>query len=565
MSNGDFMKMKIFIILIVAAMLVVPLYFAFADDAAVLPYTFPILHLTADNHPFDMERTEWHGGTLTLSNTTRNRRFYDAAVQIRGRGNATWWRGFDKKPLRIRFEQPRHLLGAAYAHSDWILLANHFDASLMRNRTAFYLSNLLSGLDFQHTSHFVHVYINGAYKGVYELTDERSIGPGRLPLTIHADPTVSEYFIELDRHVTNWLAHANTEGIDYFLIDDVPYNLRLPRLNERNGHFEYAYAFIKNAKKIIHTHDYVQIKKIIDIPSFIDFYIINELMKNADIDFSSLFMSIRGQGENRRLFFGPVWDFDYSSANTLDPEPSGFFVGENNVWMRELLATPEIFTRVVSRWNEIKDVEIAQTLAHIESISRQYINEFLRNFEQHNILGTAMSPSPYRVWAIDCFENHVYFLLYWLQHRITWLDAFFNGYVIEYTPLFPFHTQEAALEYFHYFQFIKATAVTLTVDAVVVKPDNLFFIFNNRVYISTMDVNSIFAVNIEFNPEKGFFTINNNKLYENIYVLNIMEHRMEPATPHDTELFLPLRTVTDFLGYGISFCSATRTVFVTTN
>ena len=50
----------------------------------------------------------------------------------------------------------------------------------------------------------------------------------------------------------------------------------------------------------------------IDVDSFIDFYLIQELFMNIDLDYSSVYM-YKPVGE--KLKFGPVWDFDLSSGN----------------------------------------------------------------------------------------------------------------------------------------------------------------------------------------------------------------------------------------------------------
>ncbi|MCL2603761.1 MAG: CotH kinase family protein [Defluviitaleaceae bacterium] len=105
------------------------------------PRHFRSLHLTTYQCPFDIERTLWHDAYLTLEGA-----FEEEGVRLRGRGNTTWWLGEDKRPLRLRFNEPVFLLGSDYAARDWILLSNHFDYSLLRNYGALTLSRLL-GLD----------------------------------------------------------------------------------------------------------------------------------------------------------------------------------------------------------------------------------------------------------------------------------------------------------------------------------------------------------------------------------------------------------------------------------
>ncbi|MCL1787612.1 MAG: CotH kinase family protein, partial [Defluviitaleaceae bacterium] len=192
---------------------------------------FPSLFLTAPLHPFEQTRTQRQNGSLTLVSDTAAFNFTNENISVRGRGNTTWNYGGEKLPLRIRFDAPRTFLDSDYAHREWILLANHFDRSLLRNHGAFYLSGLLGGMPWTPFSRFVHLYINGEYYGVYELTEERDIAPGRVDIAFDQDPAVSEYFFELNGHMVGWRAVEFEEGVDYFMVLDRAYQLRWPTAN----------------------------------------------------------------------------------------------------------------------------------------------------------------------------------------------------------------------------------------------------------------------------------------------------------------------------------------------
>jgi len=424
---------KLIIIMVVSILSSALLLFIFQDmlTGANTHDTFPSLHLTSTLHPFEAERTDWHPGSLTLRGTSAEWAFNEEDVRIRGRGNSTWVHGYDKRPLRLRFPEARHLMGSDYPHRDWILLANHFDKTLLRNHTAFYLGRALGSMDFVPMSQFVHLYINGEYMGVYELTDERNVAPGRADLAFDPDPAISEYFLQLDAHILR--AEYIPEDDHVFIVNERAYELRWPGSNMlMDAHLDYANAYISAVSHAIRAHDWNAITALIDVPSFIDFYIIHEWIKDVDTGFSSQFMQIKGQGENRRLHMGPIWDFDQTSGNVLAvANPEGLYAAIHCYWFWYLMGMPEFSSLVAQRWNEIMPNQIADTISNIRYMSTQFENDFLRNFERHNLL----SEDNYREWSwvlrdeireMRSFDGQINYLIEWLETRTLWLDDYFN-------------------------------------------------------------------------------------------------------------------------------------------
>jgi len=88
---------------------------------------------------------------------------------------------------------------------------------------------------------------------------------------------------------------------------------------------------------------------------------------------------------------------------------------------------PEFFDAVASRWDEIVDVQIAQTLDQIIYLSTTYHHAFERNFERHPIMGEHIWNDPAHILEIEDFQGQVDFLLDWLEARIEWLSAFFES------------------------------------------------------------------------------------------------------------------------------------------
>mgnify|MGYP003327617151 FL=1 len=68
-------------------------------------------------------------------------------VNIRGRGNSTWWGGYFemvKKPYQIRFDEKQEVLGMP-GDKRWVLLAEFFDKSLVRNKISYDMGLALIG------------------------------------------------------------------------------------------------------------------------------------------------------------------------------------------------------------------------------------------------------------------------------------------------------------------------------------------------------------------------------------------------------------------------------------
>jgi len=408
------------------------------DEMVYLKADFPSLHINIPLHPFEQERGDWQrGGLLAMEGTSPELAFYDVPVRIRGRGNTTWNYGPDKRPLRIRFEEAQTILDSPYAHRDWVLLANHFDRSLLRNHGAKYLSRLLTGMHWNAFGRFVHLYINGEYYGVYELIDERSVEPGRVNLTAHEDPQNSEYFLELNGHTIGWRRHDFVYGEDFFIVTDRAYELRFPSgAMASDAHFLYARNHVQRVSDAIRTHNWRDITNLIGLASFVDFYIVQELFKNADIGAFGVFMQISGQGEDRRLYLGPVWDFDQSSGNNEFIEnPRGRFAVRENYWFNYLMNIPAFKEAVTLRWDEIKYTYIPQMLERIMYLATTYEHAFERNFERHPyVMGDIFEWNwvhSYATAEIDTFMGQVEFLIDFLEQRMEWMDDFFHDRLVD--------------------------------------------------------------------------------------------------------------------------------------
>ena len=436
-----------------------PVVFTHPTDPTPWPNDFYTLDITTlgSDEPFTI-RTLWIDSLLTLTDPTGDIAFQEAAGRIRGRGRTSWSNQYlrEKRPLRVRFdgsgaERLRHMAGSPHAARNWILRSMHQDKSLLRDYSAFYLGNLLPGMYWSPFATFVHLYVNGEYMGVYMLTDERDTGEGRAQLTADADPALSEYLFEMD-----WRLYRNdaVEGVDYVRVNTHPdgpregddhspssaragalqrdhlYEVRYPNDDVLTpAHMDYVRDMITAAGLALRAGDMAEIERLIDIDSLIDFYLVQELFQNVDAGFSSMFYQIMGQGEDRRIVLGPLWDFDVAAGNAdwlNNQTPYELYVNRRWYWGQALHNTPELRARMVQRWNRYFVPATHHMLAHIQAVATHYEASFERNFERFPIMGVYVWPNPPHVVEIDTFMGQVDYLVDFLTRRLNYLNEYFN-------------------------------------------------------------------------------------------------------------------------------------------
>jgi len=473
-----------------------------------------------------LSRYDWRNATFTMEASNGDYSFNDVGGRLRGRGNSTWnvsattvpttaqrtlidagqinpnfrnhWDSsrnpasarMQKWPFRIRFDEPRSMLGSTSTSTDWSFIANHSDYTQLRNESAKMLSRSLTGMDWQTRSRFVHVYWNGEYRGLYWMAEQLEVSnyyntrqqdrvTGRVPLRYDPDPAYSEYFIELDlradRLNTNVLAHHETdfrlspefqqaprEGVDYLRVGGRLYDIRFPDDTREAGigrsgqsferrwntpeHVNYLRRFITEVDNAIISRNWNRINQWIDINSFIDYYLVHEFFKNMDSGGLSVHKTIRGIGSERRMHLGPIWDFDLSAGNT-DPSPSwgsinqwnarggyshrGIWPGYINRWFRHLLGVPQFFRLAGERFAEIRDNQIQDMMDGILEFATENVMHFERNFIRWpNMLGQRTWAQSPEIVALGSGEGawmrNVEHLINWFDLRRDWMSDWFE-------------------------------------------------------------------------------------------------------------------------------------------
>lgn len=146
-----------------------------ADTIAEEPEYYsnlPVIYIDTENHQTVDSKDIYINATAKIygNDSMINMMLYEGSIQIRGRGNSTWM--VAKKPYKIKLETKTDLFGKG-KNKHWVLLANYYDQSLMRNMLALEFAKKMGFTAPEFES--VDLVMNGIYVGNYLLCNQVEI------------------------------------------------------------------------------------------------------------------------------------------------------------------------------------------------------------------------------------------------------------------------------------------------------------------------------------------------------------------------------------------------------
>ncbi len=350
-----------------------------------------------------------------------------AIIHVRGHSS----RHFDKASYKIKLvtsegkNNLQSVMGMP-AHSDWVLHGPFLDKTLLRN----YLFYNLAGemMDYAPNVRFCEVMINGSYEGVYVMTESIDAGEdgARLPLSVsRKDETYTGYLLRLDRRdaedINNFTEYSlrmdSTLGVN--IVFPGEQNLTETLKKEITSDFS-------DFEKSIYSYDFddsdLGYEKLIDVDSFVDYFLINELSCNYDA--GSLSTYIYKLPDNK--FRMCVWDFNNSCDNYQEAATSEYeFRLNDGLWYWMLLKDKYFSQRIVDRYYELRksyfsdeylDSYIDDVIAYLgDAVDRNY-ERWGYSFESNSGL---LIPSSRN---LHCYEESVEQLREFLHKRTSFMD-----------------------------------------------------------------------------------------------------------------------------------------------
>ena len=336
--------------------------------------------------------------SISLTNTTAEYAFASKPAGIRVRGNTT--SRYVKKPYRIKFDKKISLFGSEYKYKSWCLLALYQDFSDIKDYTAFKISKNVNPEKFAPSTNHIEVYMNGEFLGLYLLTDQVDEKEGHMGVEAEFDANATEvpFVAQIDKNI----AEDGVEGVDYFRLpmdiyksEDMYFDIQYPGPEERYTAAQFNY--IKNYLTTVHNLIFkpnltkAEFEEYVDLDAFIDFFLIQETMGQAEINNKSVKMSKAVGG---KLVMGPVWDFDWAAGGPMrqnsgmnDTDFPYSVYGWNsacNWWTALIGSRPDtpgfdwFRSAARARWNVIKPI-VESTLKEVESYKSTIKAAALRN------------------------------------------------------------------------------------------------------------------------------------------------------------------------------------------
>ena len=248
---------------------------------------------------------------------------YDGAIKIEVRGSSSAL--LDKKQYAFT---PYDDLGEKInvsildmpKENDWILNGLAYDDSYIRDYISYKLSNLTG--NYASRGRYCEVVLNGDFQGIYVLQEKLKADDSRIDINkiketqLTLPKLTGGYITKTDKiegsDTAAW-SMDNYLGYQSNFVHEHPKPTTVqPEQNEYiKGQFESLQEKVTAPSDSSITNGY---PSVIDIPSFVDFMLLNEFASNADAyEFSTFFHKDR----NGKLRAGPIWDFNLTYGNDL--------------------------------------------------------------------------------------------------------------------------------------------------------------------------------------------------------------------------------------------------------
>ncbi len=346
---------------------------------------------------------------------------FSGSGKIRGRGNSTWlW--YDKKPYRLKLSEKKPILGLK-SNKDWVFLANYRDPTHLMNTFVFIVGRGL-GLPFTNSIRYAEVYLNNDYIGLYQITEQVEQGKNRVNIDKEEGLLLS-----LDADDGPYYSPKAQDNF-WSSLYGMPVCIKFPK-EQTSNQLDIIKSEFHLLETAIQNGNYYAVNKLLDIPAFIDYLIIQELVYNVEVAAPrSIYIH---RDKDKKWVMGPLWDFDAG----FDFDWNTMYTGHNyfNSFRKLILGTdpahqigghrvPYFFTDLFknrqfvraykNRWLEIKDdiidVYWEETLKYAE-----YNEEAMyRNFER---------------WPIDRhYHTEIKAMGVWLRDRVEYLSGIIARY-----------------------------------------------------------------------------------------------------------------------------------------
>lgn len=371
---------------------------------------------------------------------------YEGRIGIEIRGQSS--QSFPKKSYGIETRDDMGedddvaLLGMP-KESDWVIYSPYSDKSLIRNTLTYLLAGKL--MSYAPRVKMCELILNGAYVGVVVFTERIKRDNNRVDIS-KLDPDENEgddltggYILKFDKGDASEIGWAspykpipNKPTITNFL-----YHYPKPE-DISPQQKQYIKNYITQFENALYSSSYTDpvngYRKYIDVPSFIDLILINEVTRNVDGYRLSTFMYKDKDSDGGKLKMGPAWDYNLAFGNANycegsntsgwafdfnDHCPDDYWV--NHFWWKRLMQDQSFRQELKDRYIQLRQGNLSTEYIYstIDSLITLIDAAKTRNFTKWNILNEYIWPNNY---IGGSYTNEINYMKNWIDDRLEWLD-----------------------------------------------------------------------------------------------------------------------------------------------
>ncbi len=305
-------------------------------------YNVPRIDITTATGSVPLSKTTYISGTITIDGCGVYPDMPTTDILIKGRGNISWsGSSSSKNPYHFKFAEKQKPLGMK-AGKHWVLLSNKQTGSMMCNALA-QKASALAGCAYPCHIVPVELYINGSYRGSYNLTEKVGLNNNSVSL----DDESCAAMLELDTYTNETIWRDNAYSVCTKIHD--------PDFDEDDTYLaitrEDVLADWKDATQTLRYGSNEDYTGRFDVYYLIRYLFANELCYNTELQHpKSVFLysenvlddgfKLTGTDETPWVF-GPMWDCDWSfgymrgsSAYFVNAAESEYY----SEWLKPLLS-----------------------------------------------------------------------------------------------------------------------------------------------------------------------------------------------------------------------------------
>lgn len=377
------------------------------------------------------------------------------SIEIRGESSAGWdIKSYSFETQNLDGSNRNVSLLGLPEENDWILHAPYYDRSLIRNVLSYNLSREMGW--YASRTVYCEVILNDEYQGIYVLMEKIKRDKNRVdiatlsPDEISGDDVTGGYILRVDKE--GW-----SPGIDsqYPPTDNSNVTLRYqyyePKGDEIVAEQEaYIQRFMYDFEDLMHDGNYSDpisgYSQYLDVDSFVDYMILNELSRNVDGYRLSSYLYKQKDSDGGKLVAGPVWDYNFSFGNAgyYESETTNgwqllYFTDNQSFlqndsfhvpfWWKILFSDGDFRKKLRERWSELREntLSIDSLNATIDQFVEVLSEAQVRNFQVRpepgaTNLGGGWYPYDPRHEHINSYDDELKVTKNWISDRIDWID-----------------------------------------------------------------------------------------------------------------------------------------------